>query len=43
MEKMPPVRNAKGVNLESMFPPVPNAMASRITKTIAKIFATVVY
>ena len=43
MEKMPPVRNAKGVNLESMEPLVPKAMASSATKTIAKIFATVEY
>ena len=43
MEKMPPERNANGVNLESIDPLVPKAMSKRMTKTIAKILATVAY
>ena len=43
MDQMPPVRKANGVNLESISPPVANAMTSRITKTTANTFATVVY
>ena len=43
MDQMPPVRKANGVNLESISPPVANAMTSRITNTTANTFATVVY
>ena len=43
MDQIPPVRKAKGVNLDSMSPPLPKAMISRTTKTTAKTLATVVY
>ena len=43
MDQMPPVRKAKGVNLESICPPEAKAMINRITNTTTKTFATVVY
>ncbi len=43
MEKMPPVTKAKGVNLESILPPVAKAMTKRMTKTTMKTLNTVVY
>ena len=43
MDQIPPVRKAKGVNLDSMSPPLPKAMISRTTKTTANTLATVVY
>ena len=43
MEKIPPVRKAKGVTFESIFPPEPKAMTSRRTNTTANTLKTVVY
>ena len=43
MDQIPPVRKAKGVNLDSMLPPLAKAMMARITKTTANTFATVEY
>ena len=43
MEKMPPVTKAKGVNLESIFPPVAKAMIKRTMNTMTKTLNTVVY
>ena len=43
MEKMPPVTKAKGVNLESICPPVAKARPSRMTNTTTKTLNTVVY
>ena len=43
MDQIPPVRKAKGVNLESMAPPVPKAMTSSRMNTTTKTFATVAY
>ena len=43
MDQIPPVRNAKGVNLDSISPPLAKAMITRTTKTTAKTFATVEY
>ena len=43
MDQMPPVTKAKGVNWESISPPEPKAMTSKMTNTTAKTFATVVY
>ena len=43
IDQMPPVRNANGVIRESISPLEANAMISRITKTMAKTLATVVY
>ena len=43
MEKMPPVTKAKGVNLESICPPVAKAKASRMMNTTTKTLNTVVY
>ena len=43
MDQIPPVRKAKGVNLESMAPPVPKAMASSRRNTTTKTLATVAY
>mgnify|MGYP006887483578 CR=1 FL=1 len=42
-DQMPPVRKAKGVNLESIAPPVPKAMASSRRNTTTKTLATVAY
>ena len=42
MEKIPPVTKAKGVNLESMAPPEPNAISSKITNTTTNTLHTVV-
>ena len=36
MDQMPPVRKAKGVNLESILPPEAKAMTSRTTNTTSK-------
>ena len=36
MDQIPPVRNAKGVNLESISPPLAKAMISRTIKTTSK-------
>ena len=43
MDQIPPVRKAKGVNWESISPPVAKAITSRTRKTTRKTFATVVY
>ena len=43
MDQIPPVKNAKGVNLESIRPPDAKAMTSKITNTTTNTFATVVY
>ena len=43
MDQMPPVRKAKGVNLESICPPEAKAMISKITNTTTNTLATVVY
>ena len=43
MDQMPPVRKAKGVNLDSISPSVAKAMISRTTNTTTKTLATVVY
>ena len=43
MDQIPPVRKAKGVNLDSISPPLAKAMMARITKTTTKTLATVVY
>ena len=43
MDQTPPVKNAKGVNLESIRPPDAKAMTSKITNTTTNTLATVVY
>ena len=43
MEKTPPVTKAKGVNLESIFPPEAKAMISSAMKTTTNTLKTVVY
>ena len=43
MDQMPPVRNAKGVNCESIFPPEPKAIISRRMNTTRNTLNTVVY
>ena len=43
MDQMPPVRNAKGVNWESIAPPEPKAITSRIMNTTRNTLNTVVY
>ena len=43
MDQIPPVRKAKGVNLDSISPPVAKAMISRTMNTTTKTLATVVY
>ena len=42
-DQTPPVRKAKGVNLESMSPPDAKAMTINITNTAAKTGRTVLY
>ena len=43
IDQIPPVRNANGVTLESIWPLDAKAMISRMTKTTANTFATVEY
>jgi len=43
MENTPPVTKAKGVYLDSIFPPEPKAMASRMMNTTTNTLKTVVY
>ena len=43
MDQMPPVRNAKGVNWESMSPPDPKAITSNTMNTTRNTLNTVVY
>ena len=43
MDHTPPVRKAKGVNRESISPPVPKAISSSKTKTTRNTLATVAY
>ena len=43
MDQIPPVRNAKGVNCESIFPPEPKAIISRRMNTTRNTLNTVVY
>ena len=43
MEETPPVTKAKGVNLESIFPPEAKAMISSAMKTTTNTLKTVVY
>ena len=43
MDQIPPVRKAKGVNLDSILPPLAKAITSRITKTTANTLATELY
>ena len=43
MDQMPPVRKAKGVNWESIFPPEAKAMTTRMMNTTTNTLKTVVY
>ena len=43
MEKMPPVKKAKGVNLESIFPPEAKAMTINMIHTTTNTLNTVLY